>query len=77
MNQQANISDPIIILRLKEVMARTGLSRSTIYGKLDSNSTQYDPDFPSPLKLGRLSVGYVQSELNSWIQMMINKRDLK
>lgn len=77
MNNTASISNPVVILRLKEVVARTAISRSTIYGKLDSKSTQYDPDFPTPLKLGRLSVGWVESELNSWIQAKIENRNLE
>ena len=77
MNNKANTSDPIVIIRLKEVVARTALSRSTIYGKLDSKSTQYDPGFPPPLRLGRLSVGWVESELNTWILAMIEKRNLQ
>ena len=39
------------ILKRKQVEAITGLSRSTIYAKLDPKSKQYDPDFPKSLAL--------------------------
>ena len=39
------------ILRLKSVMAQTGLSRSTIYLRVSEGT------FPSPIKLGERSVG--------------------
>ena len=49
------------ILRRKQVEARTGLSRSTIY--------QYIKDgaFPKPVPLGPRAVGWLESEVSEWI----------
>ena len=49
------------ILRRKQVEARTGLSRSTIY--------QYVKDgmFPKPVPLGPRAVGWLESEVSDWI----------
>jgi len=49
------------ILRRKQVEARTGLSRSTIY--------QYVKDgaFPKPVPLGPRAVGWLESEVSEWI----------
>ena len=49
------------ILRLPDVKARTGLSRSTIYLRLATG------DFPRPVSLGARSIGFVESEIDDWI----------
>ena len=55
------------ILRLPEVRARTGLSRSTIYLKVSERS------FPGPISLGARSVGWVESEIDAWIAQRIEE----
>lgn len=48
-------------LRRRQVEARTGLARSTIY--------QYVKDgvFPKPVPLGPRAVGWLESDVNEWI----------
>lgn len=58
----------VFILRLKHVIEKTGLSRSTIYRKADPKSKQYDPSFPKRINLGGLAVGWVESEVNHWLE---------
>ncbi|MYM75598.1 AlpA family phage regulatory protein [Duganella sp. FT134W] len=41
---------PPTILRRKQVEARTGLSRSTIYEKINKKSPRYDHTFPRPVR---------------------------
>jgi prophage regulatory protein len=53
------------ILRLPEVSKRTGKSRSTIY--LDVSNGK----FPAPVKLGARAVGWVESEIEEWLQQLI------
>ena len=36
------------ILRLKQVIERTGLSSSTIYDRMNSKSKRFDSSFPQP-----------------------------
>lgn len=63
-----------VILRRKQVEARTGLSRSVIYAKLRSNPSRpgdYDPTFPQPVKIGAKAVGWVESEVNAWLNAQI------
>jgi prophage regulatory protein len=55
------------IIKRKQVEAITGLSRSTIYAKLDPKSKQHDPDFPKALSLGAQSVGWYSDEIQNWI----------
>ena len=56
---------PTRFLRLPEVMARTGLSRSTIYVRLDQGR------FPRPVSLGSRAVGWVEAEVEEWIRERI------
>ena len=50
------------IIRLPEVMDRTGLSRSTIYAYIEKKM------FPKPLKIGLRAVGWYESKINEWIK---------
>jgi len=63
----------IRFLRLKEVTARTGLSRSTIYNKLDCKSQYFDPAFPEQIRLGGGAVAWVEGELENWMNEKIQK----
>jgi predicted DNA-binding transcriptional regulator AlpA len=40
------------IIRLKRVIELTGLSRSTIYDRINPKSKRYDISFPKSIKLG-------------------------
>lgn len=53
------------ILRLPEVMSRTGLSRSTIYLKVSQGN------FPLPVNLGPRAVGWVEAEIQEWLEQQI------
>ena len=51
----------ITILRLPQVMARTGLTRSTIYAKVSTG------EFPEPINLGARAVGWLSDEVEAWL----------
>lgn len=53
------------ILRLPDVLNRTGLSRSTLYRRVD------DGTFPAPINLGPRAVGWPESEIQTWIEQRI------
>jgi prophage regulatory protein len=55
------------ICRLPEVMARTGLSRSTIYDLIRKGK------FPSQVNLGPRAVGWVENEIVDWIEARIDE----
>jgi prophage regulatory protein len=57
------------IIRLPDVIAQTGLARSTIYLYV-SNGT-----FPKPIKLGESAVGWVSAEVDAWITSKVELRD--
>jgi len=58
-------SPPTVILRRREVQARTGLSRSTIYLRTSQGH------FPKPIPLGPRAVGWLESEIEAWLQAQI------
>ncbi|MGA9855890.1 MAG: AlpA family phage regulatory protein [Gammaproteobacteria bacterium] len=60
------------ILRRKQVEARIGLSRSTIYSRIDPRSPRYDATFPKPIRLGGgTAVGWIESEVADWLLRQI------
>lgn len=62
----------IKILRLTEVIERTGLSRSTIYLRVSKG------EFPSPISLGGRSIGFLEDEYDDWVAQQVEKsRDTK
>ena len=65
------------ILRMKQVLTRTGLSRATIYDRMNQKSPRFDPTFPKQVSLGVGSVGWIESELDTWIDSLRNKGNAK
>lgn len=61
----------IRILRLKQVLELTGLSRSTVYDLLNPKSPRHDASFPRSIQLTQSSVGWIASEVNAWIESRI------
>ena len=55
------------IWRLPDVMARTGLSRSTIYDKMKNG------EFPLSINLGPRAVGWIAEEVLDWIDKQIER----
>ncbi len=54
------------ILRIPQVMAKTGLARSTIYFLMSLN------EFPRPIRLGERAVGWLESSIDEWIQRRLD-----
>lgn len=53
------------IIRLPEVMRRTGLSRSSIYLRVSKGT------MPKHISLGGRAVGWLKSEINFWLEQQI------
>lgn len=68
-----NIVQKILLIDLKKLRELISLSRSSIYDRLDSKSTRYDPTFPKPLKLGR-ATRWKLDEIEAWIECQANAR---
>lgn len=55
------------VLRLPSLSKKLGLSRSTIYDKLNPRSPRHDPSFPQPIHLGNRAVGWLEHEIDGWV----------
>ncbi len=54
------------IIRLPEVIQATGLSRSTIYLRMSKG------EFPKSISLGERAIGWVQGEVEQWVEQRIS-----
>jgi len=64
----------IQILKLPDLVKISGLSRSTLYEKLNKKSSRYDETFPKQLKLSRNAVGWLEHEVLEWLESKANER---
>jgi len=55
------------ILRLPKVKNKTGLARSTIYLRMTQGT------FPKPISLGGRAVGWVESDIEQWLNDRIDE----
>jgi prophage regulatory protein len=55
------------ILRLPDVVSRTGLSRTVIYRRIT------DRTFPKPVALGQRAIGWRESDIIDWIDSLTTK----
>ena len=56
-----------VVLRFSKAKERVGLSRSTIYLKIARG------EFPKPISLSTRAVGFLESEIESWLESRIEK----
>ena len=61
--------EKLSILRRKQVEKRTGLSRSTIYLRIQEGS------FPRPINLGARAVGWLENEIEAWLAARLEIRN--
>ena len=50
------------LLRLQQVMDRTGLGRSSIYAMTSKG------EFPKPIKIGLRSSAWLENEIRDWVR---------
>ncbi|WP_439234344.1 helix-turn-helix transcriptional regulator [Lonepinella koalarum] len=62
------------ILRRSQVLAMLGVSRSTMADWENPKSKRYRPDFPKKISLGANSIGYLESEINAYIEQLASQR---
>ncbi|WP_311751109.1 helix-turn-helix transcriptional regulator [Proteus terrae] len=54
------------ILRMDQVLNRTGYSKSWTYKLIGKG------EFPKQVKIGSRAVGFIESEIDEWIEQRIN-----
>lgn len=57
----------IRFLRIADVVRKTGLSKSTIHGRVRAGK------FPSPISLGNRAVGYLEYEVEGFLQGLVRR----
>ncbi len=55
------------ILRLPSIKEQTGLSRSTIYLRIKNGK------FPKPISLGDRAVGWLEKDIDDWLEQRIKE----
>lgn len=61
---------PTRVIRIREVISRTGLSRTSIFLKCKN-----DPDFPKSVLLGEKAIGWLEHEVDGWLDLIAAKRN--
>jgi prophage regulatory protein len=59
------------VLRVEDACIKAGISRSMLYDLASRN------EFPAPIKLGAKASGWIESEIDAWIDARIAARDAK
>lgn len=63
------MNNPDRIVRLKTVLARTGLSRTTLYRKIGEGT------FPRQIKISINGAGWHESAINRWVADPVRYRE--
>lgn len=58
-----------MILKINEVVQKCNLSRATIYKKVKEGT------FPKQIKLSERSSGWLELEVNQWIESRVKERE--
>lgn len=73
MSDLINMSN-VNVLKMNELCTKIKSSRSAVYRRLDKNDSMYDGSFPKPIKLGIRAIGFIESEVDSWLLSRIRTR---
>lgn len=58
------------VLRMRQVVQRTSLSRATLYSLISS-----DPTFPRKIRLSARAIGFLEHEIDAWILARSEKNE--
>ncbi|EAR7757605.1 helix-turn-helix transcriptional regulator [Citrobacter freundii] len=59
------------LIRLPEVLERTGYGKAWIYRLINEGK------FPAPVKIGVRAIAFIESEIDDWIQSVIETSRIK
>lgn len=66
-----------MLLRCVDVQVRTGLSRSSLYARMNPSDSAYDASFPLPVNVsakGGVRNRWIASEVDAWIANLLRAR---
>ncbi|WP_409420807.1 AlpA family transcriptional regulator [Pseudaeromonas sp. ZJS20] len=67
---------PSRFIRVREVLNRIGIGRSTLYDWINPQSPRFDCHFPKPVKIGTNAVAWLESDIDEWIMQRVNANKL-
>lgn len=68
--------DPKCVIRLKTLLEVLGVSRSTVYLRINPQSKYYDPMFPKSIPLGMKAKGWVLEDVYAYIEHLRNQAEI-
>lgn len=72
MDQQ---TPPLNFLRIKQLVVRLSISKSSIYDRINPRSARFDASFPTPVKMGSVTC-FLAHEVDEYIMAKIaNSRE--
>lgn len=66
------LSSNLGVIRLPKLLKIIGLSRSTVYLKINKKSKYYDSKFPEPIRLGEKAIGWILQDVIDYIESIKN-----
>ena len=69
MAKQTNTTQPVTLIRIRDVVSMTGISKSQVYRLANMGA------FPKPTRLTAQSVAWVKQEVQAWIDDKVQARD--
>ncbi|MDR0212456.1 MAG: AlpA family phage regulatory protein [Comamonas sp.] len=70
------LCDPKCVIRLKTLLEMLGVSRSTVYLRINPQSKYYDPMFPKSIPLGMKAKGWVLEDVYGYIEHLRNQAEI-
>lgn len=70
------LCDPKCVIRLKTLLEMLGVSRSTVYLRINPQSKYYDPMFPKSIPLGMKAKGWVLEDVHAYIEHLRNQAEI-
>ncbi|QEY23821.1 helix-turn-helix transcriptional regulator [Neisseria animalis] len=62
------------VLRVSEVAKRLSISTAAVWYKTNPKNRRYDPEFPRPFKVSPNVTGWLESEINAYIEKLAANR---
>jgi len=56
------------VIRFRELVEMLGISKSSLFDKMNPQSPRYDESFPKRVHIGMKSVGWLEHEIEAWIK---------
>ena len=70
-------SKQIRFIRIQAVLDKIGISKASLYSRLQEGSPSFDPTFPKPVKLSPArngTVAWAEEEVDNWMLSLLNNR---